>query len=406
VSERPRTGGFVALAATLAIQVYVSLAASATAVLAPVIAPEFALSPKLVGPFIGLVYAGSMVASLVSGSLIARYGAIRLSQIGVLVCAIGLALLPAASWVPFGTGLLVLAPLVIGAGYGPITPASSQVLARTAPPSRMALTFSIKQTGVPAGAALGGAILPALALAAGWRAALIAVATAGIAVVLAAQPIRSDLDRSRDRARPAVSVRGLFAPVALVLASPTLRELTIMSFFYAAMQVSLTSYLVVFLSDALGHSLVAAGLALTVATLGGVAGRILWGIVADSYLRPRTVLGIVGIAAGACAFATAAYPADGSRVALLLLCAVFGSTAIGWNGVQLSELARHAPRGQAAAITGGAGFIGFAGVMLGPPLFGALASLTGDYRTGFVAMGCATLAFGAWLLVRERPLRR
>ena len=75
--------------------------------------------------------------------------------------------------------LLALAPLVIGLGYGPITPASSHVLARTAPPSRMALTFSIKQTGVPAGAALAGALLPALALRIGWRAAFVAVAALG-----------------------------------------------------------------------------------------------------------------------------------------------------------------------------------------------------------------------------------
>ena len=51
---------------------------------------------------------------------------------------------------------LAVAPVIIGVGYGPITPASSQILARTAHPSRMALTFSIKQTGVPAGRRAGG----------------------------------------------------------------------------------------------------------------------------------------------------------------------------------------------------------------------------------------------------------
>jgi len=406
VSERPATSGAVALAATLAIQVYVSLAGTATAVLAPVMAPELGLSPKLVGPFIGLVYAGSMFASLMAGRLIARHGPIRLSQWAVLLCAAGLVLLPLATVLPLGALLLVAAPLIIGAGYGPITPASSQVLARTAAPSRMALTFSIKQTGVPAGAALGGAILPALALATGWRTAFAILAAAGIVVVLAAQPIRSDLDRGRDRDARTLSLRGLFAPVRAVLASPALRELTFLSFFYAAMQVSLTSYLVVYLTEALGSPLVAAGFALTVATIGGVAGRILWGVIADRYLRPRIVLGIIGIATGACAFATALYPAGASWGGLLVLCGVFGATAIGWNGVQLAELARNAPPGQAASVTGGSGFITFGGVMLGPPLFGLLASVTGNYRTGFVAMGMGTLACGAWLLSRHRAARK
>jgi MFS family permease len=399
----PHTRGVVALAATLAIQIYASFAANATAVLAPIVAPEFQLPPNLVGVFIGLVYAGSMFASLASGSLIARYGPIRLSQLAVVLCAAGLALIPLASLAPLAlVALLVVAPLVIGAGYGPITPASSQVLARTAPPSRMALTFSIKQTGVPAGAALGGAILPALALAVGWQHALAATAAFGIFVVLAAQPLRSDLDRGRDRMRSAFALRGLFAPLRNVLRNRTLLELTVVSFFYAAMQVSLTSFLVVYVTESLGRSLVAAGFSLTVATLGGVVGRILWGFVADAAWRPRTVLGAIGIGAGALSLALAAYPDDGSHALLLALCAVFGATAIGWNGVQLAEVARNAPPGQAAAVTGAAGFIGFSGVVIGPPLFGVLASVSGSYRAGFVAMGLATIACGAWSLARAR----
>ena len=124
------------------------IAGTATAVLAPVMAPELGLSPKLVGPFIGLVYAGSMFASLMAGRLIARHGPIRLSQWAVLLCAAGLVLLPLATVLPLGALLLVAAPLIIGAGYGPITPASSQVLARTAAPSRMALTLNPASTNV------------------------------------------------------------------------------------------------------------------------------------------------------------------------------------------------------------------------------------------------------------------
>ena len=37
------------------------------------------------------------------------------------------------------------------------------------------------------------------------------------------------------------------------------------------------SFLVVYLTESLGYSLVAAGFALTVANLGGIVGRILWG---------------------------------------------------------------------------------------------------------------------------------
>ncbi len=306
--SRTRTAA-IALAVTLAIQMFTALAATSTSVLAPVIGRDLAVAPKLIGVFVGIVYAGSMAASLASGMFIERYGAIRVSQVCVLLCATG-ALMVAGGTVLPGTAILALAvaPLVIGLGYGPITPASSHVLARTAPPSRMALTFSIKQTGVPAGAALAGAMLPLLALQIGWRATLTLVAAAGIAIALTAQLVRAMLDTGRKPA-PMPSFARIVAPLRHILRTPVLAELAIVAFVYAALQVCLMSFLVVYLTESLGYSLVAAGLALTVANLGGIVGRILWGAVADFHVAPRTLLGLIGMAAGACAWSTAAFGA-------------------------------------------------------------------------------------------------
>jgi MFS family permease len=58
---------------------------------------------------------------------------------------------------------------IMGLGYGPVTPASSHLLARNAPLGIMALVFSIKQTGVPLGGAMAGAIVPHLVIFCGWR---------------------------------------------------------------------------------------------------------------------------------------------------------------------------------------------------------------------------------------------
>lgn len=396
----------IALVATLSIQVYVAFAANAVAVLAPVIAPQFGLAPQLVGVFIGLLYVGSMIASLASAPLITRHGPIRLSQACVLIAACGLLLLPAATLHPSAVVLLAVAPLVIGWGYGPITPASSQLLARTALPSRMALTFSIKQTGVPAGAALGGLLLPALALTLGWRVTLVITALLGIVVVMGSQRVRAEFDSGRPRDARGFELAGVFAPLKLLFANPLLAELAIMGFFYAALQMSLTSFLVVFMTESLGRSLVAAGLSLTFATLGGVAGRILWGMVADRYIPPRMLLGLLGVLAGACSIMTAAYPADGPATPLLILCVLFGATAIGWNGVQLAQIARHAPEGQAAAVTAASGFVMFSGVVIGPPLFGLAATVTGGYRTGFAIIGAAAIASGAVVLIRNHRAGR
>jgi MFS family permease len=392
----------VALAVTLAIQLYTSLAATATAVLAPVIGPDLGVAPKLVGVFVGLVYTGSMAASLVSGGFIERYGAIRVSQVCVLLCAVGVAIVPAVASAPAGyVALVAAAPLVLGLGYGAITPASSHVLARTAPPGRMALTFSIKQTGVPAGAALAGAVLPGMALAFGWRGAFAAIVGAGIVIAVVSQPTRRALDTGLHEARP-LSLAAIFRPLKLLLATPALVELSLVGFVYAATQVCLMSFLVVYLTETLRFSLVAAGLGLTVANLGGIVGRVAWGGVADHYVRPRTLLGLLGLVAGGCAFATAGFGAGWPTIALMAVCALFGATAIGWNGVQLAEVARNAPAGQAGAITGASGFVTFSGVVIGPSTFALLSAMTGSYRVGFAAFGTASLLCGLALLARSR----
>jgi fucose permease len=244
-------------------------------------------------------------------------------------------------------------------------------------------------------------MLPVLALQIGWRATLALVAAAGIAIALTAQLVRVKLDTGR-RPAPMPSFARILAPLGHILRTPVLAELAIVAFVYAALQVCLMSFLVVYLTESLGYSLVAAGLALTVANLGAIVGRILWGAVADFHVAPRTLLGLIGMAAGACAWLTAAFGADWPVAAILALCGVFGATAIGWNGVQLAEVARNAPADKVGAITGAAGFITFGGVVTGPPAFALIAALTGGYRAGFVVFGGLSIGCGLWVLARIR----
>lgn len=387
----------VALIATLAIQTYTSFAATATAVLAPEIADTFGIDARWIGIFVGIVYAGAMIAGLASGGFIERFGSIRVSQGGVALGAVGaLAIAATPHMLP---ALLALAALVIGLGYGPITPASSQLLQRTAMPSRMALTFSIKQTGVPAGAALSGALLPGLALALGWRPTFALVALVGVMVVLVAQPIRAGLDAERRPQRP-LSFAAIVGPLALLRESPALLALALVSFVYSATQVCLTSFLVVHLTGTLGYPLVSAGLILTATMIAGAIGRIAWGFVADRLLAPHRTLALIGVLAAACALAMTLSEPEWPLAGVIALATCFGATAIGWNGVQLAEVARLAPPGAAGKVTAATSVVTFAGVVVGPPLFALLADLTGSDRAGFTMLAAASGLAGVALFAR------
>jgi MFS family permease len=390
-------GSLAPLAITLAIQAMVAMALLTVPAMAPRVAEALAVSPAYVGVYIALAYIGAILASLASGAAVARHGSIRVSQAGLVVCACGLALCAIASpWT------LALGALLIGIGYGPITPASSHLLARTTPAARMSLVFSIKQTGVPLGGALAGAIVPGLQEWVGWQAALLAVAVANLVCAFTAQTLRREFDDDRDPARP-LRMGNFLEPVRLVLAHPGLRMLSACSFIFSMAQLSFTTYLVTFLTDSLAYGLVAAGAVLSISQVGAVVGRVLWGWVSDRWVGARRMLASLATLMAVAAVTTALLQPSLPTLAVIAVLFVFGASAIGWNGVYLAEVARQAPAGQAGVATGGTLAITFLGVVLGPPVFGGVSGLFGSYRAGFVvlAIPLAVCAFALWRLVRR-----
>jgi MFS family permease len=382
---------------TLVIQAMVAMALLSLPVVAPVVAQTLQVSPALVGLYVSVTYAGAMVATLMGGATVARMGAIRVSQWGLVLCALGL-LLCAVPWLPS----MVLGAVLIGLGYGPITPASSHLLARTTPKHQMSLVFSIKQTGVPLGSMLAGAVVPPLALLGNWQLSLVAVAAVCLMCAWVSQSLRAELDSDR---QPDTRIRwgSLIEPIRLVLAQRALRIMAACSFMFSMVQLSLTTYLVTFLHDDLSYGLVAAGLALSVTQLGGIGGRVVWGYVADRWLGARRMLLLLASMMALGALASAFLTTDTPHALVIAILVAFGASAIGWNGVYLAEVARRAPPGMASMATGGTLAFTFLGVVLGPPMFGALSGLFGTYRAGFVGLMVVASVSGTVLYWSQRP---
>ena len=380
------------LAITTSIQAIIALASVAVPVFAPDAASELGLSIGRIGYFISFMYIGAAGAALVSGGLILRYGAVRMSQACLLTCACALALLtvvPVAA-LPLVAGLL-------GCGYGPVTPASTHILARTTPAHLMSLTFSIKQTGVPLGAVLGGLMVPPLTLGFGWRTAALCVAALCIVMLLVAQSVRQELDADRDRMHP-VSMANITLPFRLIFDNAAQVRNVFAACTFAGLQLCYFTFVVAYLIDSLAYSLVAAGLALSVASSGGVVGRIFWGLVADRTRRAGVVLGSLGIGMTIASFATAAFTQSWTYAGVLVVCALFGITAVGWNGVQIAETARLSPPGMAGVVGGGTTFITFTGIIVMPALFALLHAHSGSWRLPFVLLSLPALAMGLMLL--------
>jgi predicted MFS family arabinose efflux permease len=217
-------------------------------------------------------------------------------------------------------------------------------------------------------------------------------------------PYRRIYDGTRRRER--LHLRGFAAPVAEVWASRPILELALVSAAFSAVQISFVTYLVSYLKIELGYSLLAAGLVFSASQVSGAVGRVVWGAVADHVFAPRAVLAALGLVMALCGVALALLTPEWSRAAVLAVCALYGATAVGWNGVFLAEVARLAPEGRVAVLTGGTQFFTFGGVLLGPPLFGAIASSTGSYGVGFVAAAVLPLLAVAGMIARARSGRR
>jgi hypothetical protein len=77
-------------------------------------------------------------------------------------------------------------------------------------------------------------------------------------------------------------------------------------------------------------------------------------------------------------------------------------TVSSWNGVQIAEIARRAPRELVGETAAGSTILIFLGYVAGPSAFAALVAATGRYDLAFVAVAVATVAALLGLTGRSR----
>lgn len=381
------------LAATTAAQALVSLAMLAPAAIAPELARDLGVPGALIGWWISLAYGGAMITSLLGGGAVRRLGAVRTTQVALLLVTLG-ALATTTRWLP----LVVAGALLSGLGYGMTNPAASHLLARSTSPANRNLVFSVKQTGVPLGGTLAGLLAPPAALAFGWPVAMALVAALCVALAVGLAPARPGWDADRD---PRASLKAQpLAGLALIWRSPLLKRLSFAGFAYAAVQLSVSTFVVTMLVADLSWSLVEAGILLSTLQVAGVLGRLAVGTLADRWLGGMRTLVALGIVTAFLALATGLLSPSWPPVLVFAVLVPFGAAALGWNGVYLAELAHAASPAQIPRVTGASLFFTYGGVLVGPPTFAALHGWLGSY-TATYALAAAPAVLGVVVLARR-----
>lgn len=353
----------VVLIATTGMQTLAANSLFVIPAIAPAIAGDLGLPTALIGYQVSSVYLGAMIISVMAGSITANWGPIRAAQASLLLGAIGLAIATISTFTTF-----IIGSLAIGAGYGLINPPSGHMLEKVSNSSNRSMLFSIKQTAVPIGGVMAGLVGPPIALLYSWKVALLVSGGLSIAMIGLLQFLSGYFDSYRE-AKTSWLRDSPFQDLALVWKSSTLRWLTLSAFCYAAVQFTLTTYLVTLLVEDVRLNLVAAGVALSVFQIAAIIGRIGWGVIADF---TRSGLAVLVIAYGTAflsiiplIFMTSQW----GLTAIYVSLAVLGFCGAGWNGVFVSQVVDFAPPNTASRAIGGAFVFTFAGALLGPSTF-------------------------------------
>ncbi|HXM56624.1 MAG TPA: MFS transporter, partial [Candidatus Dormibacteraeota bacterium] len=325
-----------------------------------------------------LSYIATVGLSLLTGNLVDAFGGRR--GLAVLLLVVSASVLIASEATNYA--VLVVAAAAAGIGQALSLPSTNKLVAAHVPSAQQSAAIGIKQSGVQLGALLSGLVLPWLAAGFGWRGALRLLTLAPLAllpVLLWVVPLDPPAPVARRLVRlpgrPAILTRWLMA-YSICLGSGT---------------AATNSFLPLYAHEALHLSESASGLVLAVVGVSGVLARIVWTMVSDR--MSDATLALVVLALAAVGFALVVWQAERLGVVVLWLGALgLGASAVAGNAVSTLIVVRESGLRRMGEVSALVGMSFFAGFVISPPLFGALADATGGYGAGWLMV---TILFGA-----------
>ncbi|GAC1342434.1 MAG: MFS transporter [Candidatus Dormibacteria bacterium] len=384
------------LSSALLVQVTISVVTQAFPALAPFAKSDLGLSTAEVGIFATILNLGTFVALLPAGWAVDVLGERRVLVVGGVVTGL---LTLVASLAP---RFVVLVPLLILVGLAAATPTpagSTAVISSFAPRDR-GFVMSLRQTGIPIGGATAALVLPPVAVAFGWRKALMIAAMLAIAGAIGGRFI---VRRAPRRPFAGTSRR----PGSLrTVAAGNATYLGLASVFLGLGQFALASYIALYLLTAFGMPLTVGSLFLVAANLGGILGRLMWGGVSDRVFggRRKGPLIVVSLSAALGFLLLGWLPGTTPRPFLLALIVGLGATVIGWNGIYVTLLSEIAPPDKRGRSVAYGMMLTQVGIFAGPVTFGIVVQLTDSYRVAWTAVAGSLLISAALLRqVREPP---
>jgi len=312
----------------------------------------------------------------------------------------------------YESALVIMA--MSGLGCGCLMPSTTKGVMVWFPVKERATVMGLKQTGVNVGGIIAAAVLPAVALALGWRFGFLFLGILAIIIgvssfllykdppVPATSPSRKDDATSTDVATP---TKGQLLRELLKARDVWLVALA--GFALAVVEFAVIAHLVLYLTEALLFPVVTAGMMLAMTETGGVLGKPGSGLLSDRLFggSRRKIYMLWGGLAGVMCMLIALWGTSLSWE-LYPILVILGVTAIGWGGLHLTLVAELAGTELAGTATGATGVAVNAGTLVGPILFGYLVDVSGSYQLAWLSgVVFAVICVAALFFVREEKRR-
>jgi MFS family permease len=359
--------------------------------LGPFITDELGITRTALGSLTTVMYAVGAALSPLAGPLVDRFGGRRSLAVSFATGSLGVAVAAASGRHYAG---LVAGAAVFGISVAFGNPATNQLAARGVAAGRHGLVTGVKQSGVQIGAFLAGLVLPAVADAAGWRAALGGCALVGaVGLVLTGRfvPRPSAVVAATsppEAGRGVASAADGRRPGARGRLDRAVNRLTVYALLMGFGVGAVGAYLPLYAVEQLGFTRATAGLAAALMGFVGIIARVGWGRRQDRTVTP--VIRSLGTLAVGSVLASGLLWAAGALGSGLLWpgAALFGATAVAWNALGMLSIVRDVEVSVAGRASGRVLLGFYVGFLVGPVTFGWSVDHVG-YGAGWAAVTAA-----------------
>jgi sugar phosphate permease len=354
--------------------------------LAPFLKKAMTLSGTQIGTISSVFYFTAALIAFPGGVIVDRYGV----KLGLLAW-LGFTGFPMLflGFIYHEYSILLVLVAIAGLGYGLGNPVSSKGLFMWFNKKTRGTVFGIKQAAVTLGAALAGVLLVYLSQKFGPFSALGIIGIVITVMIILSSILYHDPQGTEDIPYETVpeEKKSIISRLSYFFTDRTFVILSIIMAVLGLAQGIVATFLILFINEKLGFSLIAAGSILAVVMISGAVGRIIWGIVSDRLFngRRKPVLMIISLLATLTVTILAFWGIDWPKQLFIPVVIGIGLALAGWNSIALVFVAEISPSNKTATYIGLASTITWFGLSIGPIAFGSITDHLG-YFTAWISL--------------------